>query len=115
MRDPNDGSEDTVHVLMMEDKKSGYWSAQCLEYDIAAQAKSLNAIVDEVERILNCHLVYAAKHNTKPFGNLKSAPAPFWKMYWDATTEKSRTVKVDPPREQGARKTPIEGRVLQHC
>lgn len=115
MRDPNDGSESTVHVLMMEDKKSGYWSAQCLEYDIATQAKSLSAIVDEVERILNCHLVYAAKNNTKPFGNLKSAPSPFWKMYYE-TTEKKRTLKVDStPREQGTRKTPIEGRILQHC
>ena len=105
--------KDPLHVLIMEDKKTGYWSAQCLEYDIATQAKGFTEITNEVQRVLNCHLAFAATHGTEPFANLKSAPSAFWKMYYYATTKKTM-VQLPSVGVQGTQ-SPIEGRILQPC
>jgi len=40
----------TISVLMMQD--DGVWTAQCLEFDIVAQAKSLNDLQYELERTI---------------------------------------------------------------
>lgn len=105
--------KDPIHVLMIEDKESGYWSAQCLEYDIATQAKDFTGILHEVQRTVNCHIAFAAKHQTEPFAGLKSAPSSFWKMYYYAMTRPT-TVQLPSVGDQGAER-PIEGRILQPC
>lgn len=86
-----------IHVLLMEHEKSGDWSAQCLDYDIAMQAKGLNGIIKEVVRTLNCHLAYAKKHSTKPFANYKKAPTVFWQMWlYSEPTEMPQSSNVRP-------------------
>lgn len=104
--------KDPIHVLMIEDKKAGYWSAQCLEYDIATQAKGLTALLDEVHRVLNAHIRLSEKLKIEPFANLKSAPPIFWKMYYRATTSVHHISSVETLTN-----APVEGRVaeLQLC
>ena len=105
--------KDPIHVLMIEDKKGGSWSAQCLEYDIATQAKGLTALLAEVRRVLNAHIELSKKLNMEPFANLKSAPPVFWKMFYLATTSVQPVSSV----ETLTNNAPVEGRVaeLQLC
>lgn len=106
--------KDPIHVLLIEDKKSGYWSAQCLEYDIATQAKDFTGILNEVQRVVNCHIAFATKYKAEPFAGLKSAPSSFWKMYYYTMTTKKTTVQLPSVGDQGTQ-SPIEGRILQPC
>ena len=108
--------KDPIHVLVIEDKEAGYWSAQCLEYDIATQAKDFTGMLNELQRIVNCHIAFALKYKVEPFAGLKSAPSSFWKMYYYATTKTKKTpFQMPAVGEQGAERRPIDGLILQPC
>jgi len=58
-----------------------WWSAQCLEYDIAAQAKTLSALRYELQRVLTSHVCVALDLGREPFEGLDPAPQRFWEMF----------------------------------
>jgi hypothetical protein len=66
-------------VLIQE--VDGRWSAQCLEYDIAAQAKTLAELRYELEKALVGHMVVSVELGMKPFESLGPAPQRFWDMF----------------------------------
>ncbi|MBI4270859.1 MAG: hypothetical protein HY615_11040 [Candidatus Rokubacteria bacterium] len=68
-----------VHVILFQEGER--WSAQCLQYDIAAQAKTLPELRYEFERTMVGHLVVSKELGLEPFENLGSAPQRFWDMY----------------------------------
>ena len=84
----------TFRVLMFENKDSGWWSAQCLDCDIAAQAKTLGDLIYEIQRVLTGHIVVSKELNIEPFTNLKPAPPIYWQMFDQA---KIKLVRETPP------------------
>lgn len=58
-----------------------WWSAQCLEYDVAAQARTLPELRYELERVLTSHVLISLENDRAPFDSLKPAPQQFWDMY----------------------------------
>ncbi len=68
----NNPSAYEVSAILFEE--GDWWSAQCLEYDIAAQAKTLSGLLYEVERVLISHLCIAEELGRKPFEGLEPAP-----------------------------------------
>jgi hypothetical protein len=71
-----------------------HWVAQCLEYDIATQAKTLDDLLYELERILVAHVMGAEGAN--PFAAIPKAPQSFWRMYERAVTRVSRVKPAFP-------------------
>jgi hypothetical protein len=72
-----------IHTLVF---RSGEWLiAQCLEYDIATQARDFRALLLEVQRILTAQIVVADHEGVDPFADIPKAPKRFWQMYKDAT------------------------------
>jgi hypothetical protein len=65
-------------------QEGGWWSAQCLEYDIAAQAKTLPALRYELQRVLISHIIVSEELGCKPFEGLDSAPQKYWDMFEEA-------------------------------
>lgn len=62
--------------------KEGEWfSAQCLDFDIATQAHSLTDLRYELERVLVGHLAVARELGRAPFQGLNRAPQRFWDMF----------------------------------
>jgi len=62
--------------------QEGEWVfAQCLEHDIAAQAKTLEDCLHEFERLVVGHIAIAVENGLEPFQGLKSAPARFWQWF----------------------------------
>lgn len=57
------------------------WVAQCLEYDIATQATTLDLLLCELERIVIAHLFVAEKEGSSAFGDIPRAPQRFWELY----------------------------------
>jgi len=76
------GEKGTIQAVVFQ--REGHWVAQCLDYDIATQAGSLNDLVYEVERIIVAHLLLAKK-DENPFASLPKAPQKFWEMYQNAS------------------------------
>lgn len=62
----------TIKVLIFKDH--GWYIAQCLEYDIAAQARSLKDVQYEFQRIFIGRICAAKQLGVEPFKGI--APAP---------------------------------------
>jgi len=75
--------EPKIHAVVF---RSGEWLiAQCLEYDIATQARDIKALLIEVERILTAHVIVADREGMgDPFEGIPKAPKRFWQMFKDA-------------------------------
>lgn len=58
-----------------------WWSAQCLEYDIAAQARTLSDLRYELERVLSSHVLVSLENEQRAFDGLKPAPQKYWDMF----------------------------------
>jgi hypothetical protein len=65
-------------VLFQEE---GWWVAQCLEYALAAQARTQADVVYEIERLLVGRILIGAEKGCLPFAGLPPAPRRFWKMF----------------------------------
>lgn len=84
-------NEQKIHAVVF---RSGEWLvAQCLEYDIATQARGFKDLLYEIERILTAHVLVGKHEGTEPFTNLPKAPRRFWKMYQEASA------RIEPIRE----------------
>jgi hypothetical protein len=71
-----------------------HWVAQCLEHDIATQARTLDELLYELERILVAHMVGAG---AAPFATIPKAPQAFWQMYEAAVTRVSSVKRAQLP------------------
>ena len=72
--------ERTLNIVLMEYPE--YWSAQCLQYDIGAQAQSLDDVMYELQRSIMGHFAICNQLEVEPFSNLPAAPRRYWKL-WD--------------------------------
>jgi hypothetical protein len=73
----------TISVVAFQE--GDFWSAQCLEYDIATQAATLPDLVYEVERTLAGHVLVATQMQREPFAGIGPAPQRYWDMFDQAT------------------------------
>jgi|SRR6185436_19031520 len=70
----------------------GWWVAQCLEHDIAAQARTKEALLHELERLLIGYLLVGRNKGRLPFEGMPPAPRRYWEMY-----ERAKPVEMDSP------------------
>lgn len=62
--------------------QEGEWlCAQCLEYDLVAQAKSLPKLCRALQRLVIGHVAVRLQHGQRPFRDLPRAPAKYWTMF----------------------------------
>jgi len=69
-----------IRAVLFEDETGG-WSAQCLDYDITAQAHTFLDLQDEIVRVLVTHIAACAQLGREPFSGIKQAPQRFWELY----------------------------------
>lgn len=68
-----------VSVVILQEEDC--WSAQCLQFDIAAQAKTLPDLHYELERTLTAHIATSLVLGRTPFEGLDPAPQEYWEMF----------------------------------
>lgn len=62
--------------------QEGDWlCAHCLEYDLATQAKSLEALRVDLERMIVGHVTVSLAHGLEPFANRRRAPEKYWALF----------------------------------
>jgi hypothetical protein len=90
--------------------QEGEWlCAQCLEYDLVAQAKSLQQLSKALQRLIVGHVAVRLRHKQQPFRDLPRAPEKYRAMFRRSRLTlpapmfrlgalKSRGVVVAPPQ-----------------
>jgi hypothetical protein len=63
--------------------------AQCLEYDIASQGKTITQANERLVRNIAANLCVCVESGKKPFEGVPPAPRQFWEMFENATLEVS--------------------------
>lgn len=86
----------TVRVVTF--REGEWYVAQCLEWDLATQARSPEALLDEVRRLLTAHVVAARETGREPFANLPAAPLRFHRM-WELARDSGDLPLPLPDRE----------------
>lgn len=62
--------------------QEGDWlCAHCLEYDFATQARSLDALRRDLDRMIAGHVAISLAHGLKPFANRRRAPERYWALF----------------------------------
>ena len=65
--------------------QEGEWlCAQCLEYDLVAQAKTLPKLCRALQQLVVGHVAVRLHHNQRPFRDLPRASAKYWTMFRDS-------------------------------
>lgn len=85
-----------LRVLFFE-YPDGRWAAQCLEYDIAAQAPRLEELYYEMERVLVSHVALADELGHEPFAGIPKAPKRYWDIFKKASLRVDRPVSGTKP------------------
>lgn len=86
----------TARVLIAQEEASNgdqWYVAQVLEFDIATQAKSIDDITYEVQRMICAHILCSEQEGLDPFA---VPPAP--KEYEDLYVASKQTLTVDVAR-----------------
>ncbi len=91
-------------VVLIEHLDSGWYSAQCLEYDIAVQAQGVNNVLLELERVLKGHIAVSKKMKVPPFKNLPKAPKKFWSVFEKANWQARVRYSPAPTRRVASQK-----------
>jgi hypothetical protein len=87
------GWPDTVnHIRGVLFEEEGTWSAQLLDYDLAAQSQTLPDLQDEIIRAITVHIAACMQLGRVPFAGFKPAPQRFWDLYEEAAPIESRAV-----------------------
>jgi hypothetical protein len=62
--------------------QEGEWlCAHCLDYDFATQAKNLDALRYDLERMIVGHIAVSLANGLKPFKSRRRAPKRYWVMF----------------------------------
>lgn len=73
-------------------QEGDWWVGQCLDIDIAAQAKTQEGLRQELMRLLVGRAMASEKLGIEPFQGLPPAPRRYWDLFYGADSE-SQTVE----------------------
>jgi hypothetical protein len=82
-----------IRAILFEEEP-GAWSAQCLEYDIGAQAETFLDLQDELLRALVTHIAASVQVGREPFLGIKEAPRRYWKVFESGLRVEGRPTPV---------------------
>lgn len=77
--------QQNISVLAFQEGEK--WSAQCLEYDISAQADLISDLPMAFERALVGHIIVSKQLGLEPLEGLGGAPKIFWDLFAKASME----------------------------
>ncbi len=83
-------SETTIRII--EFHENGLWVAQCLEYDIGAQAPDIDTLNARLEAVLREECEESMRQHNSPFAGIDPAPERYLLM-WE---RRARSIDVSP-------------------
>jgi hypothetical protein len=74
-------------VYQREEGEEKRWGGMCLEYAIFSMAKTREALLADLERMIRFYLRWAEREGTEPFASVQKAPKQAWDMYSSGAAE----------------------------
>jgi hypothetical protein len=62
-------------------RRGNWWVAQCLDYALATQTRTLEELPYELERLLTVQVQASLARGIEPFSDFAPAPPKYWEMY----------------------------------
>jgi hypothetical protein len=93
--DPGTPRMKTIYIRAVLFQEAGWWCGQCLEHDIATQARTFEELKAELVRTLSIHADLAIERGQEPLAALPSAPDRYFQMY-DAFAKVGGTEEASP-------------------
>jgi hypothetical protein len=93
----------TIRVRVVVFKDAGLLCAQCLEYDIAVQAKTIDELQRNLDDALMSQLDISAELGREPFEGVPPAPPQFFNIFESArsSSEKEQQHLIKPTSDMG--------------
>lgn len=85
-----------LSILLVND--GGAWTAQCLQYDLAAQGDTIEAALRHFEQTFVGQLRWDLAEGRQPLEGIGQAPAEFWKT-WERALRLAETRPIRMPDE----------------
>ena len=70
-----------IHIRAVIFKEGDWWVGQCLEHDIAAQARTPKDLAYEIQRSIVGHVIISKQEGLVPFKKIPKAPSKYWKLF----------------------------------
>jgi len=86
---------------------------QCLEYNLATQARTLCQLYKGLHRLILGHIAVRLRHNQRLFAGLPRAPRKYWEMFEQSKIPLPTQVGFVPVKGNGLVIPPPEVRVAQ--
>jgi hypothetical protein len=67
--------------ILFRVEQNGVWAAQCLEYDIAAQGKTIAEARYGIEKAFVGQILVDVTNGSAPLADVPQAPAEYWKEF----------------------------------
>ena len=74
-------AEEKSKIKVLLFPEGDYLIAQCLDYDLAVQGRTIHKLKDRFVSILKAHVFLAKENGETPFENLSPAPAEYWRQW----------------------------------
>lgn len=74
----------SIELSIVVFPEGGWWIAQSLEYDFAAQAKTLDDLRYELHRTIIGHFLACAESCVDPLASVPKTPERYWEMWNDS-------------------------------
>ena len=81
-------SDIELKIILFQGKES--WVAQCLDYDVAAQGRTVVDALEEFERVFVYQLILYLDVGKDPLEELQKAPEYYWRVFQSAEKLMSR-------------------------
>jgi hypothetical protein len=81
---------DEQGIRVVQFREGPWLVAQCLEVDIAAQRKTEDDLLRQLNRLLVGRVLASEKLGVEPFATLPPAPQRYWDMYSEATSQPAK-------------------------
>ncbi len=78
--------EALTFLIFKDQHAPEWWVAQCLEYDVATQARTLDGLKHAVRHLIDGHAAVSRKFGLEPFQGLDPAPEPYRRAFAKAHT-----------------------------
>ena len=88
-----------LSILLLKD--GGLWTAQCLEYDIAAQGSDIHEAISEFHKTLAFEVAYSHERGLPPLHGIPAAPQYYWKVFEESGEPIMPRSKPSPFRLEG--------------
>ena len=72
--------QETKTISVLIERAGDWWVAQCLQHDLATQARTISELHYEIQRLLIAHIVACEDQGIEPF-QIPPAPKEFWVKY----------------------------------